>query len=133
MNTDTLPRNVLTPTFDQCVDRLRLAQATELARSGNYLEAEALLAPSGHVPDSPRELDLLARIAAHQGRVTDARRFWELALQKDPHNREFEQCLNHLLHPPRITIKFETVIGCLVWAASVFGIATLLYAFLSRK
>ena len=133
MSPDTLPRNVPTPTFDQCVDRLRLARATELARTGSYLEAEALLAPNGHVPDSPRELDLLARIAAHQGRVADARRFWELALQQDPNNREIQQCLDRLLHPPLITITFAGVVECLVWLANIYAIGILLYVFLSRK
>src|SRR6266404_2590200 len=44
-------------------EELLLARATELAQSGRLLEAEALLT-NGRNPESPKEMDLLARIAA---------------------------------------------------------------------
>jgi cytochrome c-type biogenesis protein CcmH/NrfG len=61
-----------------------------------FPEAEAALMPNGELPDNPRELDLLARIAAQRDRLSDARRLWETALQKDPRNPEYEGCLQRL-------------------------------------
>ena len=53
--------------------KLRLARATDLAKSGRYLEAEALLSPFGGKPEGATELDLLARIALRRLRVNKAR------------------------------------------------------------
>ena len=118
---------------EACFDQFRLARAADLARSGRYLEAQGLLSPKGHYSDAPRDLDLLARIAVRQGRISEARRLWEAALQKDPKNPDYNECLQRLRHLPRIRISFDIVIECLVWAASAFGIAILLYVLLSRK
>ncbi len=133
MSFDSPGKITSTSTIDECLDRIRYARAAELARTGNYLEAQALLAPNGHIPQSPRELDLLARIAAHEDRVSEARRLWEAALQHEPDNPDYHECLRRLRALPRIIIPFETILECLVWAANVFGIATLLYVFLSRR
>jgi cytochrome c-type biogenesis protein CcmH/NrfG len=119
--------------LERCLSQLRFARATELAQSNRFLEAQAELVRNGEDPCAPRELDLLARIATRQGRVSDAHRFWDLALQKDPRNPDYEECLQRLGDLPRIRLSFETVIECLVWAANAFGIATLLYALLSRQ
>jgi tetratricopeptide (TPR) repeat protein len=118
---------------DACFDQFRFARAADLARSGRYLEAQGLLSTNGHHSDAPRDLDLLARIAVHQGRISDARRLWEAALQKDPQNPDYNECLQRLGDLPRIRLSFDTVIECLVWTAIAFGIAILLYVLLSRK
>src|SRR4051812_42068846 len=75
---------------------MRFAQATELARSRRFLEAEALLSPGGALPESTSELDLLARIAAQQKRFREARRCWEAALQKDPRNEVYRNSIKRL-------------------------------------
>jgi len=116
--------------LDRCLQQIRLARATELAQSQRFSEAEAILCPHGELPGGACELDLLARIAFHRCKLRQARRLWEAALQKDPQNPAFLECLDHL---PLIRLRFETVIECLVWAANIFGIAILLYVFLSRK
>ena len=71
-------------------EELRLARATELAQSGRWLEAEALLT-NGREPESAKELDLLARIAAATRRYERAGIWWAAAHQKDPEERRLPQ------------------------------------------
>jgi hypothetical protein len=89
--------------------------------------------PNGDLPDNPRDLDLLARIAALQTRRSDARRLWETALQKDPHNPEYEDCLQHLTELQDATSRFDTLLAWLVCATILFSIGALLYAFFPRQ
>ena len=58
--------------LQNCFAHIRLARATELVQSGRLLEAEAVLVQNGELPHNASELDLLARIAARQGR------FWQM-------------------------------------------------------
>ena len=116
--------------IERCLQQIRLARATELAQSGRFAEAEAILCPNGGLPGNAPELDLLARIKFHKGKPREARPLWEAALQKDPNNPGYQECLDRL---PLIHIPSETVLECLIWAANIFGIAILLYVFLSRK
>jgi hypothetical protein len=116
----------------ECFGQIRFARATELARSGRYLEAEALLSPNGQASTTPRDLDLLARIAVHQGRTSDARRLWEAAAHRDPDNPTYTECLQGLRDLPRFRITFDAILACLVWITSAFGVATLIYVFLLR-
>lgn len=83
----------LRSTLNECFDQIRYARAAELARSRRYLEAEGLLAPNGHAPSNPKELDLLARIAAQQGRFDQARRLWEAAFRLSPNNSDYERAI----------------------------------------
>lgn len=89
--------------------------------------------PSGQLPDNPRDLDLLARIAAQQDRLSDARRLWETALQKDPHNPEYEDCLQRLTQFQHAASLFDTLLTWLAYATIIFGIGTLIYAFFPHK
>lgn len=79
--------------MNECFDQIRFARAAELARSRRYLEAEGLLTPNGHPSSNPRELDLLARIAAQQGRFDQARRLWEAASRLSPNNSDYERAI----------------------------------------
>jgi hypothetical protein len=88
--------NTSVPTIEDCLSHIRYASAAELARTGRYLEAEDLLAPNDQLPDSARELDLLARMAAHQERFEDAARLWSAALKADPNNTSYKECLQQL-------------------------------------
>ena len=119
--------------LDECFDQFRFARATELARSGRYLEAEGILSPNGHPSETPRDLDLLARIAVQQGRASDARRLWEHALEEDPKNSAYKECLQRLGDLPRLIISFDTILTCLIWTTNISGAAALLYTLLSHK
>jgi flagellar motor protein MotB len=70
---DTLER-----ALPRLVARLELADATRLARSGRYGEAEATLVVSRSLPAG---LDLRARMAAQQGRYDDASDLWHKAAE----------------------------------------------------
>jgi flagellar motor protein MotB len=86
-----------------------LAEATELAATGHYAEAEARLAA---IPDGrkhPPVLDLLARIRAQQGRPAESVEFWQMAVQMDPANAEYRAGLAYVekaargpFHPSRL-------------------------------
>lgn len=79
--------------LETCFAKIRFARATELAQSKRFLEAEAILSPNGILSDDPRELDLLARIAAKQEQFGKARQLWEAVLRKSPANEEYSRCL----------------------------------------
>jgi hypothetical protein len=80
-------------TLDRYFMKVRLARATEMAQQGRYLTARSLLSLDGHLPQHSGELDLMARIAAHQGFYEEARSLWETALKRDVEN---ELCLRAL-------------------------------------
>ncbi len=83
-------------TLKECFDQIRLARAVELARSRRYIEAEGLLSPNGRLPSDPRELDLLARIAAQQRQYRRAEDLWRKAVTKAPDREAFSRGLNAL-------------------------------------
>jgi hypothetical protein len=75
----------------ECFEKIRLARAADMARGGRYQEAETLLAPNGRISLVPRELDLLARIAAQKQDYQRAGRLWETALQCAPGNTTYQR------------------------------------------
>jgi Flp pilus assembly protein TadD len=117
--------------IQNCVAAIRLARATELAQSGRLLEAEAVLVQDGELPSTANELDLLARIAARQGRFGEARRRWESAMQLDPGNAIYCQCLANLTPARRfaslLTHHQDTLLNVLVWTTIALAIAVLLH------
>jgi len=119
--------------LQDCFAQIRLARATELAQSGRLLEAEAVLAQNGELPRNASELDLLARIAARQGRFDEARRRWGAAIQIEPGKEVYRQCLERLT-PARRIIRLivnsqDTLLNLLVWTTTAFAIAVLGYTF----
>ena len=72
---------------------MNFAMASEYARRCDYSQAKALLLPHGKIPDSTRELDLLARISANNGDSVAAKRFWLLALEKEPDNQNIKESI----------------------------------------
>lgn len=114
-------------------DRIRLARATELAQSGRLLEAEAALIQNGELPRSASELDLLARIAARQGRFAEARRRWNAALQIEPANETYRKCIEQLTAARQIGRLIahyqDTLLNAVVWTTIAFGIVVLVYTF----
>ena len=119
--------------LEECFAQIRLARATELAQSKRFLEAEAVLMPNGELPKSPHELDLLARIAAQQGRFDEARRLWNTALQKEPENEIYKQCLARLTPARRISRliarSLDRLLPVLVWATIALSIGALVFVF----
>jgi tetratricopeptide (TPR) repeat protein len=119
--------------LQNCFAQIRLARATELAQSGRLLEAEAALAQNGELPHNASELDLLARIAARQGRFDEARRRWNAAIQIEPGNKIYRQCVEHLTPAGRIVRLIvnsqDTLLNVLVWTTAAFAVAALIYAF----
>jgi tetratricopeptide (TPR) repeat protein len=113
--------------------QIRLARATELAQSGRLLEAEAVLAENGELPRNARELDLLARIAARQGRFDVAGQRWKAAIQLEPGNEIYHRCLERLTTARRILRLIvnsqDTLLNVLVLMMTAFAAAVLLYTF----
>jgi hypothetical protein len=113
--------------------QFRLARATELAQWGRLVEAEAVLSHNGELPVNVLELDLLARIAARQGRFDEARRRWNAAIQIEPGNEIYRQCVEHLTPVRRIVRLIansqDTLLNLLVWITIVFAVAVLVYTF----
>ena len=60
------------------LDKIRLSEAVELARSGSYSAAERLIAalPASDASIATEALDLQARICVQQGRVGEAADCW---------------------------------------------------------
>jgi type VI secretion system protein ImpK len=77
--------------------QVMLNRASELARAGEYAEAEAVLGELIREPEPlPRALDLLARIRAQQGRLLEAQSLWTRAAALDPTNRDYPAALNRI-------------------------------------
>ena len=91
------------------------------------------MSPNGELPDDPRELDLLARIAAKQEQFAKARRLWETALQKSPVSVEYSQCLERVRKLERASGLIDSVLNYVVWVVVVFSIAAIVYAFKPLK
>jgi predicted Zn-dependent protease len=134
-NEQQLPTEARTA-LGKCFAHIRLARATELAQSGRFLEAEAVLVQNGELPEDPRALDLLARIAARQGRFSEARRRWEAAMRKDPANKGYVLCVERLTLPSQVC-RFvarsqDTLLAVLVWATIALGVGALVLTFLCK-
>ena len=105
-------------TLEECFDQIRFARAVDLARSRRFLEAEALLSTWGQLPDNPRDLDLLARMAAQQKQFAKARRCWESARAKDSHNDAYLSCLQAVAEAERTAGRWKK--------AAIAGIAAVI-------
>ncbi len=112
--------------LDECLDRVRYARAAELARSGNYAEAEGLLSPNGQQPSAAHECDLLARIAVHRGELEKARKLWETALTKDPQNASYRECLAGLKQGSAEGRSSHLLIAVAVGAVLIIVLAVLM-------
>ena len=83
----------------------RILQANALASRGEYDKAEALLLDGRDLPASEEELDVLARLALHTGRLRRATHLWRLVAQKNPHH-EAARLANRWLTPPWLFLAF---------------------------
>ena len=83
------------PSLAAITQQIALSQAADLARVGQYSQAEALL-DSLQGEETPEVLDLKARIRAQQGRLAEAQSLWERALTIDPGNPDYLQGLEYV-------------------------------------
>ncbi len=90
-------------------EQVRFARAVELANSRRYLEAEGLLSPNGRESSEPKELDLLARIAAQQRQYGRARRLWESALKQSPDNADYKRAIERAEEAALFQVKMQKV------------------------
>ena len=89
--------NPPTPDLAEILTRLTFAQATDLARGGNFAGAEAMLSDllqSAKAP--PALLDLQARIGAQQGRLGEAVHRWQKLLDQEPRHAAAQAALARL-------------------------------------
>lgn len=88
---------MLAGVFGALASEALLSRAASLARKGEYAAAESLLKQLvGSENESPRTLDLLARIHAQQGRFSEAEAFWKRALEVEPNNEFYLAGLNRI-------------------------------------
>jgi len=104
----------------------RLAHASELAQSGRYLEAEGVLTHNGRVPDSPEELDLLARIAGQRGHFDKAERYWTIAQGRGLNSAECQTAIQGIDQARKSQDLRKRVIAISVVAAAIATIVALL-------
>ncbi len=110
-----------------CFNDVRLARATDLARTRRFREATELLAPTGRLPTDPRELDLLARIAASQRRFLEAEKLWSDASKISPGNETYRLAAKHAALARKTwfqlkQIAFAVVIALVFAALIIFAI-----------
>jgi len=103
--------------------KLRLARATDLAKSRRFLEAETLLLSCRGIPEGGKELDLLARIEVCQRRFGKARLLWEAAMRSEPDNGEYRRCVEQL-REREVKLKRWTKVAGICFLALV-GVAVL--------
>ncbi len=119
--------------LEKCFAQIRLARATELAESRRFHEAEAVLVQNGELPGDARELDLLARIAAQQAHFDEAHRLWQRAVELEPGNETYKQCLESLTLPRRIgrliAVHQDELLNILALATVAFAIGTMICVF----
>lgn len=112
---------------------MRLARATELARSRRYLEATALLTGQGQLPVDVKELDLLARIAAQQRRFVDAERLWKDASRAAPENTSYREAATSAARARQNWIQIKQAIFAVVVALVLASIILGAISFLSGR
>lgn len=104
------------------LDKLRLSEAIELARSGSYSAAERLIAELQVASDPSiaiEALDLQARICIQQGRTGEAADCWRKALQQEPANLAYQAALARLSKLQRWPLWLGPVATTLVGAGIV--------------
>jgi len=101
--------------------------AASLAREGQYEAAETLLLAVPSEFATAPILDLTARIYAQKGNYIDAEKRWTEALQLDPRNEAYQQCLKtserQKLRP--VWLPWATVFGVVSLAVGLATMVTL--------
>ncbi len=103
--------------------QIALAQATELARAGQYAAALDLLNGSPEVGTSPAGLDLRARMCAQQGRLAEAEALWLEARRLDPQNSAYAAGLAEIARRQRgaaLRLPWRALVGLALLLAVVW-------------
>ena len=103
--------------------QIALAQATELARAGQYAAALDLLNGSPEVGTSPAGLDLRARMCAQQGRLAEAEALWLEARRLDPQNSAYAAGLAEIARRQRgaaLRMPWRALVGLALLLAVVW-------------
>jgi len=103
----------------------RLGQATELSRAGRYGDAELIVRAIPDWEATAPALDLMARIAAQQGSLDHAIRYWESAIKLEPSNRGYQHGLAYALKRQK---PVPASVRVLIWILK--GVGVLLFALL---
>lgn len=114
------------------LNRVTLGKASELARTGNYAEAESLL--SDLINDGSTNasaFDLLARIKAQQGRLYEAESLWKKAAKINPDNQSYTEGLRRIANMKRYPIWLAVFFHLLVVIVVVIGIIAFFVLFKS--
>src|SRR5215469_280967 len=101
--------------------------AASLAREGQYEAAETLLLAVPSEFATAPILDLTARIYAQKGNYIDAEKRWTEALQLDPRNEAYQQCLktSERQRLRRVWLPWATVFGVVSLAVGLATMVTL--------
>lgn len=103
--------------------QIALAQATELARVGQYATALDLLNGSPEAGMSPAGLDLRARMCAQQGRLAEAEALWLEARRLDPQNSAYAVGLAEIARRQRgaaLRLPWRPLVGLALLLAVVW-------------
>jgi hypothetical protein len=120
--------SILTDFFRQ----IRFARAAELARSRRYMEATIVLSPNGGLPVEPRELDLLARIAAQQKKFDQAILLWKAALQCSAGHETYERAIRRAVAAKRTHELRRMIVVNLIMAVVAAMLVVVLLHLLPR-
>ena len=104
----------------------KLAESAELARSGNYGQAEGLLKTVMDWQKSALALDLMARICVQQGKVEDAAQYWESAIKLSPSNLSYQSGLEYATKLKRPISNISRV---LTWVLGISVLLALIFVF----
>lgn len=102
------------------VERVMIARAAQLARSGAYAAADQLMAGLS----SAAALDLRARMRAQQGLLSDAEQFWQLAARLEPEQPAYRDGLRRIAQLQRRPALWLLLTARV--AAVILGLAMLL-------
>lgn len=108
---------------------VELARATDLACAGHLDESEKILAEILREGEqAPKVLDLLARIRARQGRISEAESIWRNALASDPTSEAYKSALARIaqIQTPRklrpvVPVVFAGVLAAFLLLAAAYA------------
>lgn len=113
------------------LNRVALGEASELARKGNYAEAESLLSDLIRDGTNASAFDLLARIKAQQGRLYEAESLWKKAAKINPDNQSYTEGLRRIANMKRYPVWLAVFFHLLVVVVVVIGVIAFLVLFKS--
>lgn len=102
---------------------VKFSKAVDLARGSRFMEAEQLLEEiRREVGETPRPLDLLARILAQQGRLGEAEALWRQAERLAPGNEAYKAALQRIAGLQRRPVWLVSALPFLAGLLVVIGL-----------